>query len=46
MKTIKKKSWWMYPQGEGEPHKRCVVLLCACLNVFMSSFAKGFKMIR
>jgi hypothetical protein len=29
-----------------EPRKRCVVLICACLNVFMYSFAKCFKMIR
>ena len=26
--------------GWGEPRKHCVVSLCACLNVFMTSLAK------
>jgi hypothetical protein len=36
MKTIKKKSWWTYPQGGGEPCKHCVFMFCACLNVFVT----------
>jgi hypothetical protein len=36
----------MYPQGGGELRKNCVVLLCVCLDVFISSFAKCLDMVR
>ena len=42
LKTIKKKSWWVYPEGGGEPRKHCVVPLCACLDVFITSLSKCF----
>jgi hypothetical protein len=33
-------------QGGGEPCKHCVVLLCACLDVFITYLAKFFDIDR